>query len=111
MSQHGLSGAQLDTIRSLILKHAPGTERVALFGSRAAGRHAPHSDIDLVLYGDVDEQAVDRLWTAFHESYLPYKTDVSAYNLIAYPPMIQHIDEHAKTLFDKDDLQPLGAER
>ena len=104
MIDHGLSERQLNLIRNLIREFAPGVKSVSLFGSRATNSHRSYSDIDMVLYGDVKEDAVDRLWTCFNESSLPYKVDLVAYHLINYPPLKAHIDRFAKTLFSTDQL-------
>lgn len=105
MIDHGLSEKQLVLIRDIIKEFAPAVESVSLFGSRANGSHKSYSDIDMVLYGDVEESTVDRLWTCFHESKLPYKVDLVAYRLVKYPPLKAHIDRFAKTLLPEERLQ------
>ncbi len=102
---HGLSRSQLQKIKSIINQGAPGAERVALFGSRADGTRKSHSDIDLVIYGNVDEAAVRRLYTLFLESSLPYKVDVTAWQTISYRPLKERIEDCNKTLFTKDELK------
>lgn len=103
-TEHGLSARQLDTIAGILARHCPNIERAALFGSRAMGSHKRHSDIDLVLYGDIAPAAVDRLWTLFDESSLPYKVDVQAFNLVAYPPLKRYIEAEARTLFTREEI-------
>ena len=105
MPDHGLSEEQLILIRDIIKEFAPAVESVSLFGSRATGSHKSYSDIDMVLYGDIEESAVDCLWTCFHESSLPYKVDLVAYRLVKYPPLKAHIDRFAKTLLPAERLQ------
>lgn len=104
MPEHGLSIQQLQAIRAILALYAEKIERVGLFGSRAAGTARPNSDIDLVLYGSLDEAAVDRIHTLFGESSLALKVDVNAYDLIAYPPLKAHIDSVMQPLFLKTDL-------
>ena len=101
MLDHGLSEKQLQVIRETLEKFAPAVESVSVFGSRATGSYNRYSDIDLVLYGDLEEETIDRLWTCFHESSLPYKVDVTAYSLVKHPPLKEHIDRFAKPLFLK----------
>ncbi len=105
MINHGLSEKQLFLIRDIIKEFAPSVESVSLFGSRATGSHKSYSDIDMVLYGDIEESTVDRLWTCFHESALPYKVDLVAYRLVKYPSLKAHIDRFAKTLLPAERLQ------
>lgn len=88
----------------LFYSHGQKIDRVALFGSRATGKYRDNSDIDLVIYGDIDEKIIDRLWTLLNESNLPYKVDLNAYHLIDYPPFKAHIDEFNKTLFTQSEL-------
>lgn len=107
---HGLSPSQVQKIKSIVSQSAPEAERVALFGSRADGTYKNYSDIDLVIYGDVDRATINRLSTLFLESNMPYKVDVTAYKLVSYPPLKQHIDDHNKTLFTQTELNPVFAE-
>ncbi len=99
MTQHGLTSPHLQIIKEILKPFAEHIERVALFGSRAQETHKPYSDIDLVLYGNLDEADADRLWTLFQESPLPFKVDVKVYHLMTYPPLKDHIDRVAQTLF------------
>ena len=99
---HGLSDSQLQTIQNILRECPAPVESVSLFGSRATGTYKSNSDIDLVLYGDIDSDSVDRLWTLFHESNLPYKVDVNAYRFVRYP---QHMDNLAKVLFTQAELE------
>lgn len=104
MDDHGLSEKQINLIKSIVTEFAPAVESVSIFGSRATGSHRSYSDIDMVLYGNVEERTVDRLWTCFHESSLPYKVDLVGYNLVEYPPLKIHIDQFAKVLLTKEEL-------
>ena len=104
MIAHGLNKRQLGLISEIIKDVAPAVESVALFGSRATGTYRSYSDIDLVLYGKLDEATIDRLWTCFQESSLPFKVDVKAYELINHPSLNhpslkEHIDRFARPLF------------
>lgn len=104
MPNHGLTERQLGIIKEVLAPYAQRIERVGLFGSRAMGTAKPYSDIDMVLYGIFDEALIDRLWTLFDSSDLPLKVDINAYNLIAYPPLKQHIDATMQILFTQSDL-------
>lgn len=105
---HGLNLSQVQKIKSIISQSAPEAERVALFGSRANGTYKNYSDIDLVIYGDVNRAAINRLSTLFLESNMPYKVDVTAYKLVGYLPLKRHIDDHNKTLFTKTELNSMS---
>ncbi len=105
MNDHGLGDEQLQLIKDIIREFAPAVESVSLFGSRAKSSYKRHSDIDLVLYGDLDEETADRLWTCFYESSLPYKVDINAYHLVGHRPLKEHIDRFAEPLFSPEQLR------
>lgn len=100
----GLTPAQLEIIRNILKTFASEIDEVCLFGSRAAGNYRDNSDIDMVLFGDITEENVDRLRTLFDESLLPFETDINAYHLITYAPLRHHIDQAQQSLFTKQDL-------
>lgn len=101
---HGLNENQLRIIKDVLSRNVSTIEKVSLYGSRAAEKHKRNSDVDLVLYGDVDEAAGDRLWTLFYESLLPYKVDLVIYQHITHAPSRRRIDRQSQTLFTKDQL-------
>ena len=95
---HGLSLPELSLIKNILHTNADIT-RVGVFGSRANGKYKDYSDIDLVLYGDLDERAISRINTLFDESSIGLSVDVKGYSTIEYPPLKRHIDESVKILF------------
>ncbi len=101
---HGLSQGHLDCLRDILAPFAASIERVVVFGSRASGTYRPDSDIDLALYGSVEEKTVSRLHTLFMDSSLPMTVDIQAYERIQYQPLRRHIDMAGKTLFTHKDL-------
>ena len=110
-ARFGLSAGELTRLRTILETALDRIERVAVFGSRAEGRHRPHSDLDLVLYGTADEAVCDRLWTLFQDSPLPFSVDVKHYDGIAYPPLRAHIDAAltdapSPALPDPKDMSP-----
>jgi uncharacterized protein len=105
MADHGLSALVLEKLLDVLGPFADRIERVALFGSRAAGTHRANSDIDLVLYGSLDEACVDRIATLFEESTLLYEVDVVGAAFIDYPPLQEHIRSTARDLFTADGLR------
>lgn len=101
MTNHGLTERQLKIISDVLRPYADAIEMVGIFGSRATGKYRENSDIDLVLYGKLDEADIDRLRTLFAESALPMTVDVVAYHLIDHPPLQAHITAVIKPLFSK----------
>ena len=102
---HGLSRVQLELLRAVLAPFADRVTEAALFGSRATGAAKPHSDIDLVLYGPLREQEVDRLRTLFDESSLSVPVDVVPYGLLGDAPLKAHIDAVKRPLFSQSDLK------
>lgn len=100
----GLSKIQIETIGNVLAPYADKIDRVAVFGSRAQGTHRDNSDLDLVIYGALLEQDIDRIWTLFQESSLPFSVDVKGYEQIQYAPLRAHIDRVQTTLLTHDEL-------
>ncbi len=96
---HGLSPRHLATVRGILEPWADRITAVDLFGSRATGAYRPNSDLDLLLHGDLDDRAIDRLWTLFHESNLPFAVDVTSYDLTTHEPLREHMDRVRQPLF------------
>ncbi len=101
---HGLTGENRRIIASVLRPYCAGISKVGLFGSRATGTYRDNSDVDLVLYGSLQEADIDRIYTLFLESMLPYGVDVKAYHLISNRRLKDHIDEVLLPL----DLTPDG---
>lgn len=80
-------------------------ERVGVFGSRALGGAKPQSDIDLVIWGSLDDASMARLWTEFDESSLAVPVDIVVHGTVLPPALRRHIDRVAKLLFVRNDLQ------
>ena len=99
MNNHGLTDGQLRIITDIMRPFTDKITTVGLFGSRATGTYRDNSDIDIVLYGHLSEADIDRLYTIFEESSLPLKVDVTAFDLIDYPPLKAHIMAVMRPLF------------
>ncbi|MFS0772345.1 nucleotidyltransferase family protein [Sphingomonas sp. 1P08PE] len=97
--------ADRQALRHVLAAFADRIDSVALFGSRATGRARPNSDIDIVIYGMLDQAAVDRLWSLLEDSALSVSVDIVAYGDGVYPPLRQHIDRTARPLFSRAELQ------
>ena len=74
----------------------------AIFGSRAKGNYKPYSDVDIVLYGDLEPSDVERVVCDLDELPLVYKFDVVAYGLVKNPELRQHIERVAISIYEKD---------
>lgn len=93
------------TLSEVLAQFAEKIESVGVFGSRATGAAQPGSDIDLVIYGDLDEKSERRLWTILEDTNLPTAVDLVVYSRIANDLLKEHIDAVAVPLFSHQDLQ------
>jgi uncharacterized protein len=92
MNPHGLSDTDLKTIWHILQPFTHQITQAGIFGSRAKGTYRADSDLDLVLYGTLDDITVARLITLFQESLLPFTVDVVAYHLLEHDALKAHID-------------------
>ena len=104
MNPHGLNPQYLHVIRHILQPYAQKIDVVGLFGSRAQGTYKENSDIDIVLYGDLTEGDMNRIYSLFDECLLPVSVDVKAYHLLDYPPLKKHIDTVMHVIFTREDL-------
>ncbi len=79
-----LSDTERASVQAVLSRIVPGRE-VKVFGSRARGWCKPHSDLDLVVMGDMPLGLSDhaRLDEAFEEAGLPFRVDVVAWASLA----------------------------
>lgn len=105
MNEAVITPQERDTLLKALAPLADHIERVSIFGSRAIGRAQPGSDIDLVIYGDIDAKAERRLWTELEDSNLPVSVDIVVYTRIDNPLLQEHIDAVSVPLFSQADLR------
>lgn len=110
MTKHGLNSEHIKIITAILRPYADKIKTVGLFGSRAQGSYRANSDIDMAIDGTLSEDEIDRLYTHFDESLLPFKVDVNALNLVDYRPLKDHIKTVFYPLLTHDDLTKGDAE-
>lgn len=59
LAHAGLDERARGLVRSVLARH-PEVREARVFGSRALDRHRSESDVDLALYGEVDELLAQR---------------------------------------------------
>ena len=101
---NALSVDQLNILHRVLSEFSDKIETVGLFGSRATNKARANSDIDLVLYGELDENLTNRIWSLLEDSELAVQVDVAAYHLISYTPLKNHIDKVMVPIFKREDL-------
>jgi predicted nucleotidyltransferase len=101
----GLDARARSLVHAVLARH-PEVSEARIFGSRALERHRPESDVDLALYGDVDDVLANRIAGELDELPLPYAFDVCAYSQLRHSPLREHIDRVGRRLFVR--ASPLG---
>lgn len=78
----------------------PEIKEVILYGSRAKGNYKEGSDIDLTLKGtNLNLDLLNKLSSQLDDLLLPYTFDISIYENIKTPELIEHIERVGKTFF------------
>ena len=103
-------GLKETTIQKIgnVLSHYPQVEKAILYGSRAKGNYKNGSDIDLTLRGgaDLTLNILYKIMEEIDDLLLPYTIDLSIFNNIGDPDMIEHIQRVGVTFYEKDEVVP-----
>ena len=87
----GLSMATIEKINAVFTVH-PELTKALLYGSRAKGNYRLGSDIDLTLFGNALTHAkLGEIATQLDDLLLPYNFDISLFNQIDNPDLVDHI--------------------
>ena len=105
IGEFGLTPEALELISGVFRRH-PEVRTAKIFGSRATGSFEDNSDVDLVLWGDLDMHSVGRILGELDELPLPYTFDVQAYKMVKHPPLKRYIDEVGRILYSADSEIP-----
>lgn len=87
-----LSEHHLSILQAVLAPYRERLAGVSVFGSRVTGRARPNSDIDLVFFGDVDEDDRSNILTDLDESDLPVTVDMVMYAKLTNAVLRDHID-------------------
>ena len=103
----GLKEATIQKICA-VLSHYPQVEKAILYGSRAKGNQKNGSDIDLTLRGNADLTLtiLYRILDELDDLLLPYTIDLSIFNDIGDPEVIDHIQRVGVTFYDRAQAIP-----
>jgi predicted nucleotidyltransferase len=101
---HGLSADTVAKIHRVFAQFSK-IDKAVLYGSRAKGTARPGSDIDLTLFGDeLDQTTVARIFSALDDLLLPYQFDISIFNNISQPDLIDHIRRVGAVFYEKSPI-------
>ena len=99
--KYGLSDRTLQKIHG-VLSHYPQVKKAILYGSRAAGTYRNGSDIDLTLCGDeLTHSVLSRIDTELDDLLLPYTIDLSIFDQIDNPAMVDQIQRSGVDFYEK----------
>ena len=80
----------------------PEIEQVVLYGSRAKGNYKIGSDIDLTLKGkELNLTLLNAVDTKIDDLLLPYLFDISIFEQISNPDLVNHIERVGKLFYEK----------
>lgn len=105
--KYGLPQSSVQKICAVLSRY-PQVEKAILYGSRAKGNHKNGSDIDLTLRGgaELTLNVVYKILDDLDELLLPYTIDLSLFNNIGDPDVIEHIQRVGVTFYDKSKVIP-----
>jgi predicted nucleotidyltransferase len=98
VSEFGLDERALRLIRSVFEQH-PNIREARVFGSRAKGNYRPESDVDIAVFGAIDNVEASLIASELDDLPLPYRFDVQAYGHIQHTPLREHIDRVGLPMF------------
>lgn len=97
----GLKNEIIDRVNRIFKKY-PEVEKAIIYGSRAKGNYKTGSDIDLSLKGaELKMSAIFAIETEIDDLFLPYTFDISIYDQISNPDLIDHIDRIGLVFYNK----------
>ncbi|MFT5571028.1 MAG: putative nucleotidyltransferase [Cyclobacteriaceae bacterium] len=98
---HGLTSDQNNVVEAIFANY-PDIAEAILYGSRAKGTHRNGSDVDLTLLGEnISQNTLLGVLGALDDSSLPYIFDVSIYNKINNPDLIEHIERVGVSVYKR----------
>ncbi|MEY4549412.1 MAG: hypothetical protein RL685_5607 [Pseudomonadota bacterium] len=98
LADAGLDARASALVRSVLARY-PAVQEARIFGSRAMNRHRPESDVDLALFGDVDDLLANRIAGELDELPVPFTFDVCAYQQVEHAALREHIDRVGRRFF------------
>ncbi len=89
-------------IVQVLQRHAE-VSAASVFGSRAKGNHTAGSDVDLAVWGDVDELGAEAIAAELDELPLPYRFEVRSFSRIRLEPLREHIERVGIPIYSAPD--------
>jgi len=101
-ARFGLKDTTIQKICDVLAKY-PQVEKAVLYGSRAKGNYKNGSDIDLTLLGGetLTMNILYRIMSELDDLLLPYTIDLSIFQHISDPDLIEHIERVGVLFYQK----------
>lgn len=105
MSQFGLKQDTINQINQIFSTY-PEISKAIIYGSRTKGNYKPGSDIDLTLVGDnINYHQLLEILNKIDDLLLPYFFDLSIFNSLNNPNLIEHIERVGITFYKREVYQ------
>jgi len=105
MSQFGLKQDTINQINQIFSTY-PEISKAIIYGSRTKGNYKPGSDIDLTLVGDnINHHQLLEILNKIDDLLLPYFCDLSIFNSLNNPNLIEHIERVGITFYKREVYQ------
>ncbi|MBM4422184.1 MAG: nucleotidyltransferase domain-containing protein [Chloroflexi bacterium] len=102
----GLKETTIQRICGVFAKY-PQIEKAVIYGSRAKGNYKNGSDIDLTLHGgDLTLDILYKIMTEIDDLLLPFTIDLSIFQDIRDPDVIEHIRRVGVAFYQKGEAAP-----
>lgn len=99
----GLPETVIQRIQGVFASH-PAVREVLVYGSRAKGNFREGSDIDLTIQGTVDTDELDQIETELEDLVLAWTIDLSVYDNLDNPALVDHINRVGACIYKADDV-------
>jgi len=100
----GLKNEIIERVNA-IFKRYPDVEKAIIYGSRAKGNYKTGSDIDLTLKGaELTLSKIFPIEMEIDDLLLPYTFDISIFDQISNPDLIEHIDRIGFVFYEKSKI-------
>jgi len=102
LSSYGLAEKTIQAVKRVFSKYE-NIEEAVLYGSRAKGNYSPGSDIDITLKGrEINLHQLNKINIELDDLLLPYTFDISIFDHISNPDLIEHIGRVGMTFYQQN---------
>lgn len=99
--KYGLDDRTIERMQAVLAAY-PEVDKAVLYGSRAKGNYKTGSDIDLTLYGSgLSLTVLHKIENELDDLLLPYNIDLSVFEQITDPAVIDHIRRVGVVFYEK----------